>query len=248
MSTSSTDNMKGVLAVFKRNPKKRYFLASSKNFFGNLQVEAVMLDSGCNGILLPLKIGQLYDLLKIFPKENQFEWKIGESTGVSGSSLALIIVSLSPSGILISFAKDLLPNNLPIIVKSIRFHLCSEDTQTLAEEVMLFEYLSSNAHRQRVTTFLANSKTSIKRREHALVGQGVIRESSVIQHGSISLIVNPQSFEPIPFWVNVARIESIIRDQANLPDKFDTLEDEDHEGDDDEEDFDIEIEDDLMLD
>jgi hypothetical protein len=50
-----------VIALAHRN-KHRWFLASKENTFGSHKAEVVMVDSGCNTMLLPLLKSQLKNL------------------------------------------------------------------------------------------------------------------------------------------------------------------------------------------
>jgi len=58
-------SLDGVIVIAKPNKKKRFFAASKHNFFGGWQVEAMMIDSGCSSILLPLRENEV---LQVFEK------------------------------------------------------------------------------------------------------------------------------------------------------------------------------------
>ena len=60
-------SFEGVLLLAKRNKKHRFFLAGRQNSFGGFIVGPVMLDSGCNSLLLPLPENQLATLGTLFP-------------------------------------------------------------------------------------------------------------------------------------------------------------------------------------
>ena len=76
----------GIIFVAKRNRKGRFFLASKFNSFGGWNVEAVLVDSGCNSMLLPILVGQLDQLLEVFPVETHV-WTVSTSNGVIGRGL-----------------------------------------------------------------------------------------------------------------------------------------------------------------
>lgn len=119
------------------------------------------------------------------------------------------------------------------------------DNNNSANTPDLFNGLASDVHPSHVINYIATPSTNIKRRHHTRL----IRGSSIIQHGAISLVVRPDQFEPTPLWAPISTIEGIVKDIALLPEAFDTLEEEYHDGDIDEEDNGMEsdTEDDKMI-
>jgi len=87
--------------------KKRFFLASKKNNFGGFLVEAVMIDTGCNSILLPLNKDELPTLAKVFPFDSF--WDVGNSRVASRSLTLKITPSVPGDRIPIRLCTDLLP-------------------------------------------------------------------------------------------------------------------------------------------
>lgn len=231
----------GVLAVFKMNKKQRFFLPSTQNFFGPVQVEQVMVDSGCNSILLPLQQGKLQETLDAFPEDKGFNCYFGISHGVSGQSAVLRIKARNPSEpILIKLAKDLFPN-VEFKVKHLRFHLVQEDIESLrADSRMLARF------EQEDRKAIQESKaTNTERRKHALIGQSIMQQDDVssLQHEGVCVLVRSSVFKP-ELWTELSRMQSILlRAATNLPPRFDDLEDEDHDPNDEEDDRNPELSD-----
>jgi hypothetical protein len=85
-----------VIAFALKNKKNRFFLPSKDNFFGGVPVPVVMVDSGCNTLLLPLRSGEDSDagtdaaiiptidqVVASFPVGNyDYELKLGKGVGV----------------------------------------------------------------------------------------------------------------------------------------------------------------------
>ena len=54
----------GIAFISLMNPRKRFFLPSSKNSFGGIKVGRVLCDSGCSSLLLPIESAET--LMEIF--------------------------------------------------------------------------------------------------------------------------------------------------------------------------------------
>src|SRR5947209_3103587 len=108
----SSEYLTGVIALARRNRKSRFFLASKENWFGGFRVDAVMIDNGCNSILLPLPTQQdIINLPSLFPPGKDFFWEISNSKEVQAKSLILKIKATKGT-IPISLCKDLLPPSM----------------------------------------------------------------------------------------------------------------------------------------
>lgn len=214
------DDLKGVYVIARRNKRTRFFLPSKLNYFGGFVVEPVMIDNGCSSLLLPLKDGDLQQLLQIFPKEKH-QWKVGTSKGVSGNSLTLVITP-SIGKIELRLCSDFLKNTCS--VSFLRFHLCTED----AEKILSDEEFKFVQRTPKDALFLKNS-AKIERRTHALLGQSVLSDIfSAIQHKDILVIVNPAEFQLD--WNSLYSLSNYTnRDESELPSGFQDLEDEDHD-------------------
>jgi len=221
----------GVIALAKRNKKHRFFLASKKNFIGPLQVPAIMVDSGCSTMLLPLAEGQLHNLASLFPATD-YHWRITVSNGVGANSLCLYLTKdVGMVNVVLCGDLGLPKPPRPCEVRYFRFHLCTEDL----EELLKITTPLDPSQKSRITNFLAKNPNPTKRRKYALLGQGLLGNYSNIQHGVAFVVVDPASFSPANLWSVLADYEHFLTQLpgGTLPDGFDDLEDDDHDGDDD---------------
>jgi len=227
----SSGPLHGVIALALRNKKSRFFLASKENWFGGLKVEAVMIDSGCNSLLLPLPTQQdIINLPNLFPPGKGFLWEISNSKGVQAKSLTLRI-KVANGTIPISLCKDLLPPSIPGVGFSyLRFHLCSEDVAEILKKPDMY---GMQDHDLKV---LQAWTTPIKRRNHALLGQILLywNGCASFQHQEMFAVVLHAVFPLVQGWDLLTQLDQIARRSVSLPEKFDDLEDEDHDGDDEE--------------
>lgn len=225
----------GVLAIAKKNKRHRLFLASKQNYFGDLNVEVVMIDSGCNSLLLPLKEEQLFTIYKQFPPGN-YLWEIGESNGVSIGHVSLKISAFAQNTIPIRLCEDLKRPDDHVhacTVEFVRFHLCGADLKLLTETPQFVSLFSSTVM-ERLRTILATSGNDVVRRKHALLGQSVLNQYASIQVNSLWLLLDPLLYKKAIEWNELAQYNLVLTTRATLPDKFDDLEDEDHTFDDEE--------------
>jgi hypothetical protein len=217
----------GIVFVAKRNKKDRFFLASKVNSFGGWNVEAVLVDSGCNSILLPILVGQLDRLLDVFPVKTH-RWRASTSNGVNGRGITLNVRHFA-----IDFQTTLCHDmqnpetpcslNLPML----RFHLCLDDAAQLVPSHPLFAALSTEGQSS-ISSFVQSS-TSSNRRIHALVGQSLLSNDSIftIQHRGIKAAFITTLFPTI----DIRQIQDLDSFIVSTPDHFDDLEDEEHVGD-----------------
>jgi len=207
-----------------RNKKNRFFLASTQNYFGNWKVDAVMLDSGCNSMLLPLQHDQISLVKNSFPVAD-FKWKIRSSLGVASQSLTLIISARDQSK---KFAIELCRDIRVDCVShcdSIRFHL----SNAVMSELKNCTYLTG-VDRQKLTNFVQSGFKS-RERKHALLGQAVMKYYPSIQYQSLYVIFHSEKHRILDLY-DITYIDTFIEEWAELPEGFDDLEDEDHDGDD----------------
>lgn len=219
-----TPLLDGVYFLAKLNKKRRLFLPSSKNFFGNLQVEKVMVDSGCNTLLLPLKEYQIIELSKIFP-DSEYSWSISKGQSISTECLSLIIKHRVKS-IPLRLCEDFpFPAGKPVInVSCLRFHLCSDDINLLntLENIPLLPQSI-----ELLKKFTLKNNGLHVRRHHALIGQEILHQTSYIQHATVLVVVDPSKFNVK--WENISRMEQLVDSLSEFfPANFADLEDEDH--------------------
>jgi hypothetical protein len=118
-----------------RNQKNRYFIVTKQNYFDQIQVPYVMLDSGCNTHLLPLTPGQIQHLASMYQTTTTsgILWQLSSSGAVGEPSCTLKISRTT--GFQATFGlyhdeQDSLVShtlNLPYL----QFHLCRADAREL---------------------------------------------------------------------------------------------------------------------
>lgn len=220
----------GLVAIAKMNTKRRFFLASKENYFAGHKVENVMMDSGCNTLLLPIRDGELTSFLTKFPKDT-YCWEISGSKGVSHNSLVLNI-SLNTAGPMnLELCKDLLSvGSITSLASSdfLRFHLCSSDMQQLGKEKELSTRLSA-ACLERIKDYRKSHPTTVNRRLHGLLGQALLSDFACTQLRGIMAIFQPEQYKPMCGWEDMARLRVYVNARSDLlPERFNDLEDEDH--------------------
>lgn len=226
----------GVIVLAKMNKRHRFFLASKENYFGGHKVEVVMVDSGCNSMLLPLHEGELGKLVKLFPVvgssplKERFVWNIYPTSGVAHKSLTLSIVSNDWTPFELNLCKDLLsflhpdqPTISPCKVAFLRFFLCTKDILLLKTK---FQYCLSTQALDVITEFERAQPQPVQRKRYGLLGQALIANYSMIQHNSVLAIVDSQKF--VNVWDGMVQLHVLLQSWNALPAGFNDLEDEDH--------------------
>jgi len=231
-------NLNGVVLLARRNVRRRFFLPSKENYFGGWKVEAAMIDNGCNGMLLPLRNkGDLQQLTLHF-RESDYNWEIVRGKGVQGPSLSVKITSSITSTIDLDLCRDFAAR-CQTKVSFLRFHLCTEDLEDLAN------FPSESIARRALDRFIkTNGEELVKkflslpviRRKHALVGQAIMDDVITLKHLHVFAMLDPKKFvSGIPFE-SIQAWGKIVREvpEATLPERFEELEDEDHDPNDEE--------------
>ena len=84
-STSVKELKNAVVFYSFMNTRKKFYLPNIDNFFGPIQVEKIMIDTGCNSLLLNFKeSNQINDLIATYPSSHQsrkmtdYLWRIAE--------------------------------------------------------------------------------------------------------------------------------------------------------------------------
>jgi hypothetical protein len=218
----------GVEFISLMNPRKRFFLPSSKNSFGGMKVRKVMCDSGCSSLLLPLENPDtMKDLFSKF--EEGYKFSVSESANVGGHSVCLIIESLSPTdNFKVNLCEDLMGQS-NILIKRLRFSLCCDDIDTITETyIERFGQLD----RQRISSGTGPKK----RRTHALLGQDIMFGFCLIKYRHVELYVNPKHYKFPKIFEELQDQTESIENQLRkfLPECFDDWVDDDFTFEDDE--------------
>ena len=208
------------------NPRKRFFLPSSKNSFGGMRVRKVRCNSGCSSLLLPIENPDI--MKEIFSKFDEgYIFSVSKSANVGGHSACLVIhgVQLRTSRLIyedIMGASDTL-------IKRLRFSSCSDDIDTIKETyIERFGQLD----RQRISSGTGPKK----RRTHGLLGQDIMFGFCLIKYRHVELYVNPKFYKFPKIFDEVQDQTESIENQPRtfLPECFDDWEDDDFTFEDDE--------------
>ena len=214
----------GVAFVAKRNKNDKFFVASKVNSFGGWNVEAVLIDSGCNSILLPILDGQLDQLLVVFPLETH-TWSASISNGVNGSGITLKVEHFARQ-FQTTLCKDIQDPDKATKFEHLmlRFHLCLADAKALVHEPHpLFASLIEK-EKAYIRLFVEEHSNRLsQRRTHALVGQSLLSNNLIvtIQLRGITAAFASNLFPTIDL-LELKKLNSFI---VSTPDNFEDLED-----------------------
>ena len=221
------------------NSRKRFFLPSSQNFFGEVPMPFCMIDSGANTFLLPLDDKLLGHLDKLYGNERYF-WSISQSGGVGALACPVLVIKDLVGNIPIEFCKDIWP--FKTSSQNLRFHVSYEDAKLLQKSNKLSKD-EDGLLRLKDFVGICDSIKKIdpeikigERRRHALIGQGLLFNYVVIQKDMIIVILNKEKTEDltlIKVYEICAHLELIAEKTLGTSfvgkKEFDALEDDDHD-------------------
>lgn len=218
----------GLEFISLMNPRKRFFLPSSKNLFGGMRVRKVLCDSGCSSLLLLIENPDI--MKEIFSKFDEgYKFSVSESANVGGHSACLVLESRSPTdNFKVNLCEDIMGAS-DILIKRLRFSLCSDDIDTIKETyIQRFGQLD----RQRISSGTGPKK----RRTHALLGQDIMFGFCLIKYRHVELYVNPKYYKFPKIFDELQDQTESIENQLRkpLPECFDDWEDDDFTFEDDE--------------
>lgn len=243
----------GLVFISLMNKNYRYFVPSTKNYFGGIKVSKVLCDSGCSSLLLPICSPDELD--RIFELHGRTcTFTISESVGVGGVTLCLMVKSRGLSANMeVQLCCDVLGKNNSIMVDYLRFSLCSQDIADLlakysnyfsnvdlyrlsmehekSEEIKRIQakYIWHEKEEDEEDVLSENDDDVVKRREYALLGQKIMRGLCCIKHMNCELYVDAALYI-LP--ISVEALESQMRDlrdqlHKRLPMDFNDWEDDD---------------------
>ena len=215
-----------ILAVALRNDRKRFFIPSGKNSFAGIRYENVMIDSGCNSILLPFP-DHVNDL-QPFSREEFFwevNWARGRTAGgVPTHSPTLLIYSPETNQ---DVGDVILADRFVTKLKGLRFHLGKDSARKLLESGMLDQ--TENA---KLDGFLRDlGERDSPERRYVLLGQTVLSQVFSLQAGRLLLLAGRGYFPGREDVRTAWRVIRHLESSGLLPSNFHSLEDVDHDGD-----------------
>jgi len=168
-----------------RNNRGRFFVTGTDNFFGPVRVKFVMIDSGCNSLLLPLAVetqilaqgetAQTSLSRLVVECGETFSWDISYSIGVASKTPVLILTPLNNNKIPVRLSGS----SMAINIDFLRFHLCYEDASRLHTELRDFLTLQGKAEIDRYFAVpRVPTDAEAKRRDHAILGQSLLMSRS----------------------------------------------------------------------
>jgi hypothetical protein len=208
----------GIKFITIVNRKDRCFIPSTKNYFGGFKVSKVLVDTGCSSILLSLEENELIQLTSKFPEPQNY-WTIGGSIGVGGGSPVLLITSTSDHEV--KLCQDII-EPAPILIKTLRFSLCSDDINQLVNN-RVYHSLLSDASRAKLSAY---STITLNRRHHALLGQSVLKLFSCFKHSDIEFYVDSVLHMDSTLRV-FFKLTRELHSNLSLPNDFNDWEDDD---------------------
>ncbi|CAF4737167.1 unnamed protein product [Rotaria socialis] len=243
----SNNNIEG-FAI--KNFRERYLIPSSNNYFGGIQIEYILIDSGSSSSLFPLPMlpNKVYDidaLLKNFPYD-KYIWSIGTAYGVGlladttlqikpkessegvpctiQCSLHTDIESLEFQLPYVRFSLD--RESITILTQRIEISLSETDKETLENAVNFFNEFEKHFPSMRNT----------KKREYCLLGQHFLKNLCTIQINDTMLFIdrtklNAKLFPPAHKSINeIADFLHFQRPSFAKAEKFLVCEDDEHGG------------------
>lgn len=238
----SSGSFEGIVALGLKNHRKRIFVPSRENIFANIKYPAVMLDSGCNTLLLPvLKTPSdprshedfILSLREQFPPQ-QYNWRITHGNGVAARSIVLELTLRVASGhpsFQVVLGRDLGASQF--LCDKLRFHLCTEDVVFVNSQLGdAFQFI----HIEDNQSFVEAIYGQVRRRSHVLMGQALFNQRLSVDTGKYTFIFRDLFLHThVQTMTNILRGDPILildnfldaNGPAILPDRFDDLEDED---------------------
>eukprot|EP01038_Epipyxis_sp_PR26KG_P017471 gene17471-24175_t len=224
----------GVVFYSFMNNRKKFYLPNIENYFGPVKVEKIMIDTGCNSLLLNFKESkQINDLIDAYPSSHQsrkmtdFRWRIGKSSDVGGTSPVLII-EMDPSQecINVSLMTDEEGEHKFKLFK-LRFALCTEDIEFMLNLGDLLKTIFTQDDVNMLNQLVTGDV--FKRRTHALLGQDILQRYSCIRHGKVALYIDVLKMEEGKFdWIDIKDCcQATVTSLKHLPDDFNDWEDDD---------------------
>ena len=219
----------GLCFISFMNRRKRFFLPSTKNFFGDIKVSRVLTDTGCSSLLLPLEsTGHLFRILQSHHETCDFIISFSRNAG--GQSPVLVF---QPKSVTLKFSvhvcADIIPSDIRPELDNLRFSLCAEDVDEINGGSRCF-FIDAEVKK------LEGVVVSSKRRGHALLGQSILYNFYVMKYRKMEMYVDPVKFVLPSTFNELNNMTSSIESQLQplRPDDFDDWEDDDNAYEDDE--------------
>jgi hypothetical protein len=215
----------GCQFVFLRNSRMRFFIPSTKNYFGGFQVKTCLHNSGCSSHLIGLQDIVAVDkvLTDFTPSSRTFLHDFVSATGVTGTHVVWTIKNFHKD-MDIRLCTDLFPQNSKIHVEHLRFYLCSEHIEHLLRSPSL-----TVIQKAKLTHLQSTVTPNTKCRKHTLIGQDILKKFPSISFENVIACVIPGQIST-NVWDVMESLQLIFLGkefQALLPTDFNSLESDD---------------------
>lgn len=211
----------GVIAVAAMNNRSRLFVPGMDNIFAGIFYPYVMVDSGCNSLLLPFP----EDVTVLDPFEGtRYDWTVSLSrgTGAVRSPTLTIKSKLLPS--IGDMKLSLMSSSVPLL--RLRFHMTKQASQLLLGK----EKIDDNGKAILRDFIVAVGDGESKVRTHVLLGQLFLASYVSVQSNPVFMICEKSYNGPLQEDLNA--VWDIVKPMVDAFENFHDLEDEDHDGDD----------------
>ena len=214
----------GVVAVAAMNNRSRMFVPGVDNSFAGIAFPHVMIDSGCNSLLLPFP--QDISSLKPFSGK-RYAWTVSTSSGIGAISSPTLTIKSKFLPDVGELKLSLMSHSVPL--PRLRFHVTKEAARLLLEMEKI-----DDGEKTILRTFLdALGESESKLRTHVLLGQLFLSNYLSVQSNPVFMICE-KSYNG-PLQEDLLTVWEIVKPLIDTFENFHDLEDEDHDGDDNEE-------------
>ncbi|KAL3908831.1 MAG: hypothetical protein SGILL_008330 [Bacillariaceae sp.] len=217
----------GVIAVGAMNNRSRIFVPGKNNTFAGIPYEFVMIDNGCNSLLLPFPAER--SVLNKFMAPEQFTWRVSHSTGIGAIRSPTLTIKHRLNLPIGDMRLDLQNGSVPL--KRLRFHVDKD----AANFLLALEGTDLDSHDRTCLQSFLNSlgENEGVNRRHVLLGQLFLKDKLCIQSDPVFLIAE-KNFDG-EIQATLAQVQRMVAPMLESFEEFHDVEDDDHNGDDDEE-------------
>jgi hypothetical protein len=211
----------GVIAVAAMNNRSRMFVPGVDNTFAGISFPHVMIDSGCNSLLIPFP--EDISILDPFAG-TRYAWTVSTSSGTGATSSPTLTIKSKLLPSIGEMKLSLMSSYVPL--PRLRFHVTKQAAQLLLRK----EKIDDN-DKNVLRAFLdAVGDGESKVRTHVLLGQLILASHVSVQSNPVFMICDKSYDGPLQEDLNA--VWEIVKPLVDTFDNFHDLVDEDHDGDD----------------
>jgi len=188
--------------LFKFNARRHYACPSTHNDFGGYNVRHLILDSGCNSLLLPITSDQdRAQLVALFGNALNYTWTIGVSGNAGPMSTCSLTIRCIGGQFPISLCNTTTPYNLNL--PRLRFSISHQDAVALINLHNNGTLVLAGLHD--LQTYVASIDALAAaipgtvvggRRDYALIGQDLLYGKYIFESGDLAMVCQTQVAAP----------------------------------------------------